>query len=137
MQSLDQISKVFIAFSPILANEGSITFKGVLINLSDKFSDSPSTRFNEILVNVPQNIVELLENDLYSRKMGPLLIDRLNNESSALIKHNLILFLIDQRPHEWRMHVENYIASVSKELLLFNGCSSCIKLVRYVQLCTP
>jgi hypothetical protein len=46
--------------------------------------------------------------------MGPLLIDRLNNEKSPLIKHNLILFLINERPHEWRMHVENYIASISK-----------------------
>ncbi len=47
-------------------------------------------------------------------KWVPLLIDCLNNEKSALIKHYLMLLLIDQRPHEWRMHAENYIASVSK-----------------------
>ena len=46
--------------------------------------------------------------------MGPLLVDRLNSENSDLVKHSLILLLIAQRPREWKVQVQSYIVSVSK-----------------------
>ncbi|MGC1374895.1 MAG: metallophosphoesterase [Anaerolineales bacterium] len=114
-QSMEQLAKVIFVLSPILAAKGDATFEGTRILLSETFNDDPEIRFNEILSAVPYNIISWYQNDLFSRKMGPLLIDQLNNEKNTeFIQHGLILLLIIQRPREWKTQVQSYIASVSK-----------------------
>ena len=114
MQSIEIITKILIVLSPLLAMEGNITFDSVNFLLVGEFGDSPEMRFSEIVSNVPDNIISHFQNDLFSRKMGPLLIDRLNSKNTDLTKHNLILLLIAQRPNEWKTLVKSYIVSVSK-----------------------
>jgi len=114
MGAIEQLSKVIIVLSPILAIEGNVVYDGARINLVGPFGDSPEMRLNNILSSIPHSIISRFQNDLFSRKMGPLLIDRLNSETTDLIKHNLVLLLIAQRPREWKAQVQNYIASVSK-----------------------
>jgi hypothetical protein len=100
LQAIETLSKVFIIVSPLLAMEGSISFDSVTIILVGSFGDSPEMRLNQILLSVPNNSIGHFQNDLFSRKMGPLLIDRLNGENTDLTRHNLILLLIAQRPHD-------------------------------------
>jgi hypothetical protein len=114
MQAIETLSKVFVILSPILAMEGNVSFDRVAFILVGNFGDSPEMRLNKILSNIPANAISRFQNDLFSRKMGPLLIDRLNSENTDLTKHSLILLLIAQRPHEWKTLVQSYIVSVSK-----------------------
>jgi len=113
-QSMEQFSRVIFAISPILAMRGHASFEGTNIHLRGDFGDTPEMRFNNILSNVPFNVVSLFQNDLFSRKMGPLLIDQLNKENTDLIKHSIILLLINQKPRDWKLQVQSYIASVPK-----------------------
>jgi hypothetical protein len=111
---MEQFSRVIFAISPILAMRGHASFEGTNIHLRGDFGDTPEMRFNNILSNVPFNVVSLFQNDLFSRKMGPLLIDQLNKENTDLIKHSIILLLINQKPRDWKLQVQSYIASVPK-----------------------
>lgn len=114
MHAIETFSKVSIALSPILAINGNVVYEGTNIKLIGFFGDSPEIIWNNILSSIPSNSIFMFENDLFSRKMGPLLIDRLKSENTDLTRHGLILLLVVQRPREWRAQVQNYITSVSK-----------------------
>ncbi|MCJ7482566.1 MAG: hypothetical protein MUO31_06325 [Thermodesulfovibrionales bacterium] len=114
MQSMEQVSKLIFALSPILSARGNVAFEGTIIELNGTFSDSPEMKLNQVLSAIPASVIFKYQDDLFSRKMGSLLIDQLHNENTDLIKHSLILLLINQKPREWRTQVHSYIASVSK-----------------------
>ena len=63
---------------------------------------------------MPTNIVRIFKDDLFSMKIGPLLIDKANYETNSLLKHEIMLLLIAERPKKWREVVDNYIVSLDK-----------------------
>lgn len=112
----EQASKVLLVVLPILANEGYATYDGTGIFLSGDFGDTPQKRLQSILGQIPANVVSWCRDDLFSQKMGPLLIDQLSNDKiSDISRHELMLLLIYQRPREWDKQVQRYIASNAKD----------------------
>jgi hypothetical protein len=114
LSSWEQISKVLLALSPILAKKGFASFEGAGFSLSDKFSESYEDRLNEIINALSFNVVKLFKDDIYSNKIGPLLYDRLLIEKNDLKKHQLITLLVFERPEEWKSYVERYIVALNK-----------------------
>lgn len=111
----EQISKVLFIVLPILAEKGHAVYDGAGFVLASDFGDTPQQRFIRILCDIPYNIVSWCRDDLFSRKMGPLLIDQLDNkEIGGISKHELILLLIYQRPRGWSKQVQHYIATNKK-----------------------
>jgi len=51
---------------------------------------------------------------LFSVKMGPLLIKKAENESNSLIKHELMLLIIAERPKNWNKVIDKYIVNLDK-----------------------
>ncbi|MFC1986170.1 metallophosphoesterase family protein [Chloroflexota bacterium] len=109
-----QILKVLVALTPLLATEKSAAFDGANFLLLGNFGDTPEKRFGNILGELPNNVVTWFKDDLFSHKMGPLLIERSNIENDDLKKHNILLLLIKQRPRDWVTQVRAYIESISK-----------------------
>jgi hypothetical protein len=107
-------SRVLFVLLPFLAYCGRAVSEGVIFLLSDTFADDPENRFNQILTSIPQNVVSWCKDDLFSQKLGPLLIDQMLKEEDPLKKHELVLLLIKQRPRGWYEQVHRYIASISK-----------------------
>lgn len=112
----EQASKVLLVVLPILAEKGYAKFDGTaFILVGDYDKVTPEQRLPVILGSIPNNVVSWCEDDLFSQKMGPLLIDQLRNKQiSSISKHELILLLIHQRPRDWVKQVEWYIASIAK-----------------------
>lgn len=110
----EQVSRVLFALTPMLAKKGEAGFEGMNFVLTGKFGDTPTLRFKNILMSNTTNTVGFFKDDLYSEKMGPLLIDRLNEEKNEINKHSLILLMIFQRPTGWKSIIENYIIDNSK-----------------------
>lgn len=111
----EQASKVMFIVLPILAKEGRAVYDGTGFVLAGDFGDTPQRRFVRILCEIPNNVVSWFQDDLFSRKMGPLLIDQLNRKDiSGISKHELILLLIHQRPRDWSKQVQRYIATHKK-----------------------
>ncbi len=115
----EQASKVLFVVLPILAEKGSAEYDGTGFILAGNFGDTPKQRFIKILCEIPSNVVSWFEDDLFSRKMGPLLIDQLSdskesNGLSDICRHELILLFIRQRPRDWSKHVQRYITANKK-----------------------
>ena len=111
----EQVSKVLFIVLPVLAEKGRALYDGAGFVLAGDFGDTLHERSMRILCEIPYNVVTWSEHDLYSRKMGPLLIDQLNNrELSPISKHELVLLLIRQRPRDWSKHVHHYIVDNKK-----------------------
>lgn len=114
MRGWEQMTKVFLVLTPILASMGNADFSGVRFFLKGDFGDSFDLRFSNIFRHIPANVVNLFKNDLSSKKMGPLLFDYLNNESNEIKKLVMIIHLISERPRNWRAAIEDYITVISK-----------------------
>jgi len=99
---------------PFLAERGHATFEGAAFLLYGDFGDTPEKRLRSLLVQIPGIVVSLSKDDLFSQKMGPLLIDQFVHEVDELVKHELLLLIIMQRPREWKSQIQNYIASKDK-----------------------
>jgi len=110
----EQISKILLILGPLLAIKGNAIYDGVGFFLTGNFGNTIKDRLQTIMTVIPINVVSWFQNDLFSPKMGPLLINQLKNEDNDLKKHKLILLLIKQRPREWKTHVQKYIATIHK-----------------------
>ncbi len=119
-------SKVFFALSPILASHGYASFYGYALVLSDDYNKfKPIDKIRNIILNVPFNILCMFKDDLFSKKIGPLLYDLIDVQKNKLIKHELILLLIFSRPRGWVKYIENYIKSIPKKsIYLFDVSAS-------------
>jgi len=114
IRSWEQMSKTLMALTPLLAVKGTAVFEGVGFNLYGDFGETLEERVNSILQSIPQNIVSMFNDDLFSHKMGPLIYNHIENESNDVKKHQLMLFVIYNRPRNWKKEVEKYIILLSK-----------------------
>ena len=90
MRCWEQISKVLMVRLPFLAEKGQASFDGHGFILRGNFGETFTKRLERILIEIPNNIVLITQDDLFSQKMGPLLIDQFINENEELKKHILI-----------------------------------------------
>jgi len=116
MQGWNEINKLLIVLSPLLADRGNVAFEGAKFYLvEDDFKiNDPAQKRLAVLTAVPTNVVRYFKDDLFSQKMGPLLIDTALNETNTLLKHELMLLIIAERPKKWRDIIDNYIVSLDK-----------------------
>jgi hypothetical protein len=115
MRCWEQISKVLMVLIPLLATEGQASFDGAGFLLCGNFGDNPLEKMQRILLSIPNNIVFLSQDDIFSQKMGPLLINQLINEEDEQKRHILALLLIHQRPRDWKKQIEQYIVSIASD----------------------
>ena len=112
-----EINKLLIALSPILADKGIASFEGAKFEIVEEdFSiyDTVEERRKAVLLAVPSNVVRFFKDDLFSSKMGPLIIKKAEDESNSLLKHELMLLLIAERPKQWNKIVDSYIVNLDK-----------------------
>ena len=111
-----EINKLLIVMSPILADKGNVNFEGARFQLNeDDFKISnPKEKRKAVLLSVPTNVVRFFKDDLFSVKMGPLLINKALNEKNSLIKHELMLLIIAERPKYWQKTIDQYIVNLDK-----------------------
>jgi hypothetical protein len=111
-----EINKLLIVMAPILADKGNVNFEGARFHLNeDDFKISnPEEKRKAVLLSVPTNVVRFFKDDLFSVKMGPLLINKAENEKNSLIKHELMLLIIAERPKLWHKTVDQYIVNLDK-----------------------
>lgn len=123
-----EMNKLLIVISPLLADKGDVAFEGANFHLEeDDFNiDDPVQKRNAVLLAVPTNIVRIFKDDLFSMKMGPLLIGKALTEKNSLLKHQLMLLILAERPKKWRETVDNYIINLDKNSYFLSDLLSVI-----------
>jgi hypothetical protein len=109
-----ELVRILWVLLPLLAEKSRATFDGIIFLVSPEFGSEPDERFRNILIALPKVVVSWYSDDLYSPKMGPLLLQRMEAEEDELVKHELALLLIAKMPMGWRASVEAYIVSNNK-----------------------
>ncbi|OJX35198.1 MAG: hypothetical protein BGO87_09910 [Flavobacteriia bacterium 40-80] len=115
-QAWNELNKLLIILHPLLADKGNVAFEGAKFELNEEdFNfDDPFQKRLAVLLAVPTNIVKFFKDDLFSSKMGPLLIDKALTETNTLLKHEIMLLLIAERPNNWHRTIDDYIVSLDK-----------------------
>jgi hypothetical protein len=121
IQAWNEINKLLIILHPLLADKGNIAFEGAKFELNeDDFNfDDPLQKRLAVLLAVPTNVVKFFKDDLFSSKMGPLLIDKPISEKNTLLKHEIMILLIAERPNHWHKTVDDYIVSLDKNSFFY------------------
>lgn len=116
-QAWNQLAKVLFALTPILAMQGHAGFDGagfILVGNKDTYGDSLENRIMHVLTLIPYNIMRWFREDLYSPKIGPLLHSQLLEETNDILKHQIALLIIFERPSKWKDMILSYISAVPK-----------------------
>jgi hypothetical protein len=115
MSCWNQATRALFIVLPLLAERGHASYDGMGFYLGEGFGAASEERFINILTCIPSNVMRWGQDDLYSRKMAPLLVDRIQQpDIGALEKHELILLLISTRPRDWERSVQRYIADSAR-----------------------
>jgi len=112
--SYEQVAKALMILTPELAINGRAAYEGQSFNLEGDFGDTVDKRINMILQHIPGNIIKFFKDDINSEKMGPLILDKFENERIPLNKHILALLIINMRFSGWRKAIDNYIKKLKK-----------------------
>lgn len=126
--SWQELTKVIVVLIPPLADSGHAVFDGAGFYLVSGFSDDKEERFMQILTELPTNVVSWYRDDIFSQKMGPLLIQHLKHEDDHIRRHQLVLLLIFQRPRGWKGEVQRYITENGKNSFYLNDVQRRLRL---------
>jgi len=115
-QAWNEINKLLIVLSPLLADKGNIAFEGASFYLDEEYSSitSADEKRLAVLLAVPSNVVRYFKDDLFSIKMGPLLLNKAESENNSLLKHELMLLIIAEKPKGWNKIIDSYIVKLDK-----------------------
>lgn len=71
-EAWNEINKLLIILSPLLADKGNVTFEGACFYLNEEFDEitNPIEKRMIVLLALPTNIVKFFKDDLFSAKMG-------------------------------------------------------------------
>lgn len=112
----NELNKLLIVLHPILADKGRIAFEGATFELGEGDFDieDPQEKRLAVLLALPSNVVRYFKDDLFSSKMSPLICDRAISETNSLLKHELMLLIIADRPKNWFQIIDKYIVNLDK-----------------------
>ena len=112
----EQASRVVLVILPTLSTDGNASFDGQAFQLEGAFSEDPAKVALMILKAIPQNVTEWFKDDIYSQKMSPLLLERIDNvDAPDLSRHELALLIIQKRPRDWEKTIQRYVAGIRKD----------------------
>ncbi|MBL7855077.1 MAG: hypothetical protein JNL17_11805 [Cyclobacteriaceae bacterium] len=114
VRSWQQVSRVLLALTPILADRGRAQFEGQAFFLNGNFGDTFEERVKKIILVNMMNVVRFFKDDIFSSKLGPLFFEFFQSEKDENQKHKIALLIISTRPRGWRKEIEDYITSLSK-----------------------
>jgi len=115
VNGFNEVTKLLIVLTPILAEKGIIAFEGARFELDESFNNSNSEEKKlSVLLSIPINVVRFFKNDLFSNKMGPLICRKAIQENNSLLKHELMLLIANERPNKWSTTIDKYIVELDK-----------------------
>ena len=114
LTSWEQLIRVLIVLTPILAKNNFVAYQGVAFRLNGDFGNTFEEKLENIIPEIPRNVVMWYRDDLFSKKMKKLLFNRIDKTENRLTKHILNLLLVKKRPKNWGQKIEEYIISENK-----------------------
>jgi hypothetical protein len=127
-ESWSLFNKVLIALSPLLAKQGQARVDGMSFYITDEdFNGSIEQKLNGLISAFPSNVCIWFVDELFSKKMGPLIKNSIKDFDEKLIQHYLHILLINKKPSGWETFIEKYIIDEDKNSYYLNDIFRCLK----------
>jgi hypothetical protein len=129
LKGWNEVSKLLIILTPILADKGNVAFEGARFELNHEdfdINDNEEKKLR-VLLSVPTNVVNFFKNDLFSSKMGPLICSKAEHENNTLLKHELMLLIANERPKNWNVILDKYIVELDKNSFFLSDIAITLK----------
>ncbi|MEN9285744.1 MAG: hypothetical protein RLZZ179_3237 [Verrucomicrobiota bacterium] len=128
MNSWTRICQILAVLSPVLADRRSATFEDIWFVLDRGFDQETHSQRWEALMNaICNNVVSWFQEDLFSKKMGPLFVNHMRANQGTLSAFLLLLVMIRQKPSGWEKEVERFIVSENKNSFYLNRTFSALR----------
>ena len=109
-----RICQLLAILCPVLAVQRNVRFEDVIFVAESGFNEDASKRLTEIATVIPDNVVGWFQEDLFSRRMGPLLASYGRAHEEQLGEFLAILVMCRQRPHGWEKEAQRFIVRSHK-----------------------
>lgn len=114
-----RMCQVLALLSPVLAQHGRAYFDNtrfVLIRTGDEDPESVEQEipWEAVFTSVPDNVVTWFQEDVFSRKLGPLFSQYCEEYPGTAGEILILLVLIRQRPSNWTSTLERFVRKCPK-----------------------
>jgi len=106
-----RVCQILVVLSPVLAEQKEARFEGINFCL-DKTFDSYTTqtaRWKALINAVVSNVILWYHQDIFSRKMGALFSNFVQDHPSELGELLILMVMVKQRPPGWEKKLEYFI----------------------------
>ena len=124
----NRVCQILVILSPILAHQRRVIFEGMDFFLGKSFDKVlPNERWATITTVIVDNIVDLYQDDIFSKKMGALLIKYNQSNEGSLGELMVLLVMVRQRPPNWEKEVERFIKQEQKNSFYLSKIFSALR----------
>lgn len=117
-----KVAQILAMLSPALANSKHAHYENINFMLDHSFDhlDTVEKRWQAIMNSVASNVVNWYQEDISSRKMGPLLIKFTKQNTGKLGELLAVYVLIKQKPTGWEDQIHSFIINEHKNSFYLN-----------------
>lgn len=121
-----KVAQILAMLSPALASSRRAHYEDINFMLDHSFDhlDTVEKRWQAIMNAVASNVVNWYQEDIASKKMGPLLIDFRERNQGKLGELLAIYVIIKQKPIGWEGQVQSFIVKEHKNSFYLNRAFS-------------
>lgn len=113
-ESFKVLTNSLLHIVPLITEDKQASIEGANFILAEGFSEDSSERFMEVITCLPHNIEKWFADQLYSEKMGSLILKNLRNGDDSFNSHLLARIISSRKPDRWKPYMEDYLANVGK-----------------------
>ena len=121
-----RVAQILMMISPVLAIKKRADFEDMNYYLENDFDKykTEEHRWQALMVNIPYNIVNWYQEDVFSKKLAVLLTTFINDHKGELGELLLLMVMIKQKPPGWNTRVEEAIVRSENSFYLSRIFSS-------------
>ena len=111
-----RVTQILVLVSPLLARDGNAAYEGLGFYLTKDFDSYPEEgeKWAALMSAIPSNVINWYQQDIFSRRMGPLLKGFLKTSKSSLRNHLVRYLLVLHRPIGWEKELNNFVLQEDK-----------------------
>ncbi len=117
-----KVAQLLITLSPALANSKEAHFEGINFMLDHTFDhlDTVEKRWHALMNAVASNVANWYQEDIFSKKMGPLLLNYVRENKGTLGELLALYVIVKQKPSGWEGEIEQFIVRENKNSFYLN-----------------
>lgn len=113
---LKVFSNIIYLVSHLFAKQGFIELPEYGLKLTEAFNKyEEDEKRIQIIVTIPYNLMMMFKEDLYSRKLSPVYLEKFKTVKDKVEKHLLAAFIVYKQPEGWEPVIKSYLEFIGRD----------------------